>query len=60
MNYGTDLTAPRLTFIKANWSISKATVVPSLLEECVCVSHVCFHLLVFAQTKMTHAIFFMM
>lgn len=28
-----------------------------LLEECVCVSHVCFHLLVSAQTKMTHAIF---
>lgn len=27
------------------------------LEESVCVSHVCFHLLVSAQTKMTHAIF---
>lgn len=39
-----------LTTIKR---ISKAC----LLEECACVSHFCFHLLVSSQTKMTHAIF---
>lgn len=45
-----DLTMPELSeFPKLPWC---------LLEECVRVCHVCFHLLVSAQTKMTHATFY--